>query len=42
MGISIGGGTVGAAIGGFVSDRLVKNYGIPARAIVLAGSQVYL
>ncbi|CAG7823077.1 unnamed protein product [Allacma fusca] len=40
MGISIGGGTVGAAFGGFFSDRLVKSLGISSRAVVLASSQL--
>lgn len=39
-GASIIGGSLGVAVGGFVSDRLVKRIGIKARVYVLAGSQV--
>lgn len=38
-GCSIIGGSLGVAVGGFVSDRLVKRLGIRARLYVLAGSQ---
>ncbi|KAA0202083.1 hypothetical protein HAZT_HAZT011263, partial [Hyalella azteca] len=37
--VSIVGGTVGVAVGGFVSDRLVKKLGVKARLYVLAASQ---
>ncbi|XP_045589099.1 hexuronate transporter isoform X2 [Procambarus clarkii] len=40
MGASIIGGSLGVAMGGFVSDRLVKKIGIRARLYVLAGSQL--
>lgn len=39
-GASIIGGSLGVAVGGYVSDRLVKRIGIKARVYVLAGSQV--
>ncbi|XP_068243293.1 hexuronate transporter [Palaemon carinicauda] len=39
-GCSIIGGSLGVAVGGFVSDRLVKRLGIRARLYVLAGSQL--
>lgn len=39
-GISIFGGAIGAATGGYFSDRLVNRLGIFSRAIVLGGSQV--
>ena len=38
--MSIVGGTLGVAIGGFMSDKLVKKLGIRARVYVLAASQV--
>uniref|UniRef100_A0A0P4WHA3 Major facilitator superfamily (MFS) profile domain-containing protein n=1 Tax=Scylla olivacea TaxID=85551 RepID=A0A0P4WHA3_SCYOL len=38
-GCSIIGGSLGVAVGGFVSDRLVKRLGLRARLYVLAGSQ---
>ncbi|KAF2352636.1 Major facilitator superfamily [Trinorchestia longiramus] len=38
--VSIVGGTVGVAVGGFVSDRLVKKIGVKARLYVLSGSQL--
>lgn len=38
-GCSIIGGSLGVAVGGFVSDRLVKKLGLRARLYVLAGSQ---
>ncbi|XP_042883762.1 protein spinster homolog 1-like [Penaeus japonicus] len=38
-GASIIGGSLGVAVGGFVSDRLVKRIGLRARLYVLAGSQ---
>jgi len=34
------GGSVGAFFGGFISDRVVKRRGIPARMAVLMVSQV--
>ncbi|XP_050708531.1 sphingosine-1-phosphate transporter SPNS2-like isoform X2 [Eriocheir sinensis] len=37
---SIIGGSLGVAVGGFVSDRLVKRLGLRARLYVLAGSQL--
>ncbi|XP_064086730.1 protein spinster-like isoform X2 [Macrobrachium nipponense] len=39
-GCSIIGGSLGVAVGGFVSDRLVKRIGLRARLYVLAGSQL--
>ncbi|KAK7065848.1 hypothetical protein SK128_005206 [Halocaridina rubra] len=39
-GCSILGGSLGVAVGGFVSDRLVKRLGLRARLYVLAGSQL--
>ncbi|KAK3851121.1 hypothetical protein Pcinc_042206, partial [Petrolisthes cinctipes] len=39
-GASIIGGSLGVAVGGLVSDRLVKRIGIKARVYVLAGSQL--
>ncbi|XP_037775569.1 protein spinster homolog 1-like [Penaeus monodon] len=39
-GASIIGGSLGVAVGGFVSDRLVKHIGLRARLYVLAGSQL--
>ena len=38
--VSIVGGTLGVAVGGFVSDKLVKKIGLRARLYVLALSQV--
>jgi len=40
MSTAVLGGTAGAAIGGFISDRLISKMGIPSRAIVLGISQV--
>ncbi|XP_042205827.1 protein spinster homolog 1-like [Homarus americanus] len=37
---SIVGGSLGVAVGGFVSDRLVKKLGVKARLYVLAASQL--
>ncbi|XP_069987687.1 protein spinster homolog 1 [Penaeus vannamei] len=39
-GASIIGGSLGVAVGGFVSDKLVKRIGLRARLYVLAGSQL--
>ncbi|ODM94927.1 Protein spinster 2, partial [Orchesella cincta] len=38
--ITIGGGSLGVILGGYVSDRLVSRLGISSRALVLAGSQI--
>ncbi len=37
--ITIGGGSIGVVLGGFLSDRLVSKLGLSGRALVLAISQ---